>query len=434
MLGPEMFTAVTQHTQSRSSRISSWDHSGLNEDAFVVQPGETAILADIEGPGVITHLWFVQACRRILGPGLIPYSKSGVAMQEVENGQGVNYEVMDPDYYRKVLIRMYWDDSETPNVLAPLGDFFCVGHSIASNFQSLPFTASVKPSEDKKFGGAAALNCYLPMPFNKRARIEVENQNDIAYFQYFYIDYELRAEPHPENTLFFHAHWRRQNPTPGWAPPDLQTNSLETMVPNLDGKQNYVILETTGAGAYVGCNHSVYHFQGTWWGEGDDMIFIDDDTWPPSMHGTGAEDYFSQGWGMQKNAFPFAGSIIHEGEMPPYQVSYRWHLPDPVKFNTRIKVTMDWYQTLPGPKLDILPVSERLPRRTEIIPPVSDEKPELDERRTKMVQQRQERLDAFVADKLKWLERRAQDSRQRAAKNKEDAADVRRRFLEAIKK
>ena len=178
-------------------------------------------------------------------------------------------------------------------------------------------------------------------PFNKRARIEVENQNDVAYFQYFYIDYDLLAQPHGKDTLFFHAHWRRQNPTPGWAPPYLQTNSIEASVPNLDGKGNYTLLETTGAGAFIGCNHSVCHFQGTWWGEGDDMFFIDDDTWPPSMHGTGSEDYFSQGWGMQKNAFPFAGSIIHEGEMPPYQVSYRWHLADPVRFNKKIKVTME---------------------------------------------------------------------------------------------
>ena len=163
MFGSELLTAPSQRKKARSARISSWDHSGHNEDAFVVQPGETSVLADIEGPGTITHLWFVQTCRRILGPGLIPYSKSGVAMLEIENGQGVHYEVPDPDYYRKILIKMYWDDAETPNVLAPLGDFFCVGHSIASNFQSLPFTASVKPSEDKKFGGCAALNCYLPM-------------------------------------------------------------------------------------------------------------------------------------------------------------------------------------------------------------------------------------------------------------------------------
>lgn len=266
-------------------------------------------------------------------------------MLEIESGQGINYEVMDPDYYRKVVLRLYWDGSETPNVIAPLGDFFCVGHSIASNFQSLPFTASVKPSQDKKFGGSAALNCYLPMPFNRRARIEVENQNDVAYHQYFYIDYELQPQPHDEDTLFFHACWKRQNPTPGWAPPDMQTNSLETQVPNLDEQNNYTILETTGAGAYVGYNHSVHHFQGTWWGEGDDMIWIDDDPpWPPSMHGTGGEDYLSQGWGMQNNGFPFAGSILHEGQLQgpgTYQVSYRWQLPDPARFNEKIKVTME---------------------------------------------------------------------------------------------
>ncbi|KAK9242155.1 hypothetical protein V1506DRAFT_509716 [Lipomyces tetrasporus] len=106
-------------------------HSGLNEDAWVIQPGETAVLADLEGPGTITHLWFVQTCRRILGPGLIPYSESGVAMMEVHNALGLNYE----------------DDSETPNVLALIGDFFCLGHSMAANFQSLPFTVPVKPSE-----------------------------------------------------------------------------------------------------------------------------------------------------------------------------------------------------------------------------------------------------------------------------------------------
>lgn len=221
---------------------------------------------------------------------------------------------------------------------------------------------------------------------------------------------------------------------------------MDTFVTNLDGKSNYVLLETTGSGAYIGCNHSVYHFQGTWWGEGDDMIFIDDDTWPPSLHGTGSEDYFCQGWGMQNNAFPFAGSILHEGEKPPYQVSYRWHLPDPVRFNKRIKVTMEhghsnhlsddwsttvyWYQTLPGPKLDIAPVNERLPRREDIVPPSSQVKPTLTEQQKKMIEQRQERLERFTAEKMEWLDRRARDSRQRAAKNIEHAADVRRRFLE----
>ncbi|KAH7388950.1 hypothetical protein BKA64DRAFT_580535 [Cadophora sp. MPI-SDFR-AT-0126] len=453
-LDGDLMSAAAQRKTARTARISSWDQSGLNEDAFVVLPGETAVLADIEGPGKLTHLWFVQTCRRILGPGLIPYSKSGVAMMEIHNALGLNYEDSDPDYYRKVIIKMFWDDSETPNVIAPIGDFFCLGHSMAANFQSMPFTVSVKPSEEKKFGGAAAFNCYLPMPFNKRARIEIENQGEDAYFQYFYIDYELRPSPFdPSEILYFHAHWRRENPTNGWAPDNMQTNSLETQVPNLDGKNNYTILETTGSGTYIGCNHSVLHHQGTWWGEGDDMIFIDDDKWPPSMHGTGGEDYFTQGWGMQKNAYPFCGTIIHEEDVPGYQVSYRWHLPDPVRFNSKIKVTLEhghanhlrddwsttayWYQTLPAPKLAIPPVADRLPNRPQVKPPPSYDGKSganvLTDLQKKNIQQRDDRMKEFVDDRNKWLERRAAASRERARNNVEIARDIRTRFMNSLK-
>jgi hypothetical protein len=449
VLGAGLLSSVAQRKTGRSARISSYDHTGLNEDAFVVLPGETATLADIEGPGKITHLWFVQTCRRILGPGLIPYSKSGVAMLEIHNALGLSYEDSDPDYYRKVLIRMYWDGSETPSVVAPIGDFFCLGHSMAANFQSLPFTVSVKPSEEKKYGGAAAFNCYLTMPFNARARIEVENQGEHAYIQYFYIDYELLPAPFdPAEMLYFHAHWRRENPTPGWAPDALQTNSLETQVPNLSGA-GYTILETEGAGTYIGCNHSVLHHQGTWWGEGDDMIFIDDDTWPPSLHGTGGEDYFSQGWGMQKNAYPFCGTIIHEEDVPGHQVSYRWHLADPVRFDKRIRVVLEhghanhlrddwattayWYQTLPGPKLEMLPVEERLPNRPAVKPPVEPTGAVvLTDAQQKKIAEREERLKAFVDDRNAWLERRAKASRERAVRNIEIAKDIRKRFLKSL--
>lgn len=252
---------------------------------------------------------------------------------------------------------------------------------MAANFESLPFTASVGEVDRFKYGGAAACNCYLTMPFNQRARIVAENQNDVAYVQYFYIDYELYAEPLGKDTLYFHAHWRRENTTEGWGP-ELQVNSVEVEVPHPNAKGNYVLLETQGAGNYIGCNLSIVHFQGTWWGEGDDMIFIDDDTWPPSLHGTGCEDYFSHAWGMQNNAFHFAGSILHEGDVPGCQVSYRWHLADPVRFDKRIKVTLEhghanhlsddwastayWYQTLPAPVLDILPPERRLPRRPQM--------------------------------------------------------------------
>ena len=114
-------------------------------------------------------------------------------------------------------------------------------------------------------------------------------------------------------------------------------------------------------------------------GEGDDMIFIDDDTWPPSLHGTGMEDYFGHAWGMQHNAYLFNGTIVHEEDVPGFHHSYRFHLVDPIRFEQRIKVTFEhghgnhlsdewsstayWYQTLPSPTLEIPPVDERLPLR-----------------------------------------------------------------------
>lgn len=82
-----------------------------------------------------------------------------------------------------MIIKIFWDDNEYPSVLAPLGDFFCIGQSLPANFQSLPFTVSVRTMDDHKYGGTSAANCYLTMPFNKRARVEVENQGDNAYVQ-----------------------------------------------------------------------------------------------------------------------------------------------------------------------------------------------------------------------------------------------------------
>jgi hypothetical protein len=369
-------------------------------------------------------------------------------MFEIHNALGLNWEVRDPDYYRKVLLKMYWDDQEHPSVLVPLGDFFCLGHSIASNFASLPFTSSVKEEDQHEFGGGAGLNCYFKMPFNKRARIEVENQNDVPYGQYFYIDYELYREPLPNDTAYFHARWRRENPCDGWGP-EIQANSPEANIPNLDGRGNYVILEAEGRGHYVGCNLSVTHFQGTWWGEGDDMIFIDGEEWPPSMHGTGSEDYFSQAWGMQKNSYPMAGSVLQESEVPGYQVSYRFHLTDPVRFSKSIRVTMEhghanhladewsstayWYQTLPSKPFDILPMEQRLPLRGVVQPgvpqlprPVGER--ELTEEQRGRLRERQERYERYTRERDAQLSRKAEDSKERERRNAEHARRIRESF------
>lgn len=373
---------LTKTKHARSARASSWDQSGRDQDYWMIPAGETVVLADIEGPGCLTHLWMTSFCRRLLGPSIAePNHVSKVAsVLEIHNALGVSYEVADPAWYRKVLIKMTWDDQAHPSVLAPLGDFFCIGHSMPGTFSSLPFTVSAKPGEEYKFGGVSSVNCYLPMPFNKRAKIEIINENDVPFGLFFYIDYEMYKEPLSDDTVYFHAQWHRENPCDGWGP-ELQVNSPEVnSVPNIDGKGNYVILEAEGQGHYIGCNHSVAHFEESWWGEGDDMFFIDGEE-IPSIVGTGGEDYFGHAWGMQKVAFPFCGSIVHESDMPGYQVSYRFHILDPIYFSKSIKVTMEhghanhladdwsttayWYQTLPSKPFGILPVEQRVQHMPE---------------------------------------------------------------------
>ncbi len=365
-------------SDARNGRASSWDQSGRNQDYWMVPPGESIILGDIEGPGCITHIWMTSFCRDYLGPGIMdPEDNARVApVNEIHNALGLNREATDPFYFRKALIKMTWDEQSTPSVLTPLGDFFGIGDSRPSNFVSLPFNVSVKPSENLLYGAQCSMSCYLPMPFNKRAKIEIVNENERPLGLYFYIDYELYKNPLTEDTAYFHASWHRENPCDGWGN-ELQVNSPEVnSVSNLYGENNYVVLETEGEGHYIGCNLTVRHFQGSWWGEGDDMIFIDGEEFP-SLKGTGSEDYFNHAWGMQKNQFPFFGSIIHESEASGLQVSYRYHVPDPIHFSESIKVTLEhghanhlsddwsstayWYQKLPSPILTIHPVEERLP-------------------------------------------------------------------------
>ena len=347
-------------------------------------PNSSAVIAEIDGPGCINHIWITTFCRKILGPSILdPVLSGSVApVTEMENAEGVNWEINDPDYYRKVLIRMTWENVEYPSVLAPLGDFFCIGHSMPASFSSLPFNVSSRPSEEFTFGGTASMNCYLPMPFNEKAKIEIVNENEHPLGLFFHIDYEMYHQK-MGRIAYFHTCWKRALPCNGWGD-DLCVNSPEVNeVPNLEGKENYVFLDAAGEGHYIGCNLSVVHFQGAWWGEGDDMIFIDGEE-TPSINGTGSEDYFNHAWGMQKNQSPYNGTIIHESTVPGYQVSYRFHMTDPIHFRSRIRVTMEhghanhlsddwastvyWYQSQPA-EVHIQEVSERIPtKRTFQVP------------------------------------------------------------------
>ncbi|MCM8777636.1 MAG: DUF2961 domain-containing protein [Candidatus Omnitrophica bacterium] len=353
----EILKELYKVRDAMTKRISSYDVSGRNKDYWMIQPGETKVLAEIDGPGCITHIWMTQGRR--------------------------------PFLYREVVLKIYWDGEKNPSINVPLGDFFCLGHSLVNSFCSLPFTAST--GLPYQFGAGCALNCYLQMPFRKHARIELVNEGKDDHRQYFYIDYELYKEKFGDDIAYLHAQWRRENPTPGWGP-EVKVNTPEANVVN-KGKvaynNNYVILEAEGRGHYIGCNLSVANFHGTWWGEGDDMIWVDGYKWPPDLHGTGSEDYFNQAWGMQDNAFLFNGSSIFEGKTISghslydgkmhggYQTSYVFHLTNPVHFQKSIKVTIEhghgnhtandysstayWYQIEAHKKFDILPVEKRLP-------------------------------------------------------------------------
>jgi len=435
---------LTRSRKARSARASSFDQTGRNRDNWIVMPGQERTLADIEGPGAITHIWMTQSCRIQPGPGQIDPAVVGVPMLEIHNALGVSWEIVDPDYYRKVLLKIYWDDQETPSVIAPLGDFFGLMNSLSGSYDSLPLSVSAKEAEVHTFGGSAAFNSYFRMPFGKRARIVVENQNTIPYLQYFYIDYEISAEPLPEDTVYFHAHWRRALPNPGWGP-ELQANSTETTIPNLTGRDNYVVLETEGRGHYVGCNLAVRHFQGSWWGEGDDMIFVDDDSWPPSLHGTGMEDYFGHAWGMQHNAYQFNGTIVHEEDVPGFHHSYRFHMVDPIRFENRIKVTFEhghanhladdwsstayWYQTLPSPVLTVPDVGDRLPLRP-VDRVITTQLPDLTPEQRAAHVSAATRMKDFVAQRDALHAERSVEVDAWEAENARQSREIRARFIE----
>jgi hypothetical protein len=231
----------------------------------------------------------------------------------------------------------------------------------------------------------AAMNCFFPMPFARSARITVENQGTQPLRAlYYYVDWE-QYDRLPERALRFHAQWRRQFPFPAQYDVARPPKPLPT---NPDGKHNYVILEATGRGHYVGCVLSVDHINPhpgfSWFGEGDDMIFIDGEE-RPSLHGTGTEDYFCAAWGFPGGAYstPYHGvSLAGRTSGPDIYAGkwsmYRFHIEDPICFEKSIRVTIEsghanghandissvayWYQREPhAPFPALLPVEQRLP-------------------------------------------------------------------------
>jgi hypothetical protein len=323
-------------------RASSYDRSGGNDDFRVIAPGETLTVLDADGPGLVTHVWFTIASE-------------------------------DPHHLKALVLRMYWDGEPTPSAESPIGDFFGLGLGDYHTYQSIPLSV----------GSDKALNCFFPMPFQKHARITVTNEGArrVEAF-YFNIDYRSYPKPLPTDQLYFHAQYRQAAPAHGWtnnwrANDDPRVNDKK----NLNGEGNYIWMEATGRGHFVGVTMSVLQNQDGWWGEGDDMFFIDGET-TPSINGTGSEDYFLGAWDFGGHAFSYGlyGAPVVGQEVAGGRSSvYRFHLDSPIPFTKSLRATIEhghanhrsdnyfsvayWYQTEPHAAFPALPpLEERIPR------------------------------------------------------------------------
>ena len=298
---------LAQPHQGRSMRSTSTalDEHGKyahgNSDNSRVAAGATKVVLDAEGPGVVTHLWFT-----FLGPEPHSWAREGSAN------------------HQEMLLRIYYDGCERPGVEAPLGDFFANCFGRRSEVISEPVVV-----ED-----ADSYNCFWRMPFQKSIRIEVVNQSEkMINLLYYNIDW-IRLLSLPADTPYFHAQYRQEY--------------------TVKQGEDYVILETEGRGQYVGTVLAVRTRSPSWFGEGDEKIYIDGEA-EPSIWGTGTEDYFLSAWGLKRCNTPYFGTSYFDqrGIVGGHTSAYRWHIRDPIVFNKSIKVTLEhwgWISTDENPE------------------------------------------------------------------------------------
>lgn len=266
--------------EPQSGDATLWVGKGWKVRPCITLPADSkTTLAEIEGPGTIRHIWITVA------------------------------EVA----YRNCILRMWWDDEETPSVEVPLGDFFCCGNSHRAKISSIPI--AVNPS-----GG---FNSYWPMPFKKNARIEIENQWHDKIDGFFYqVDYEL--DEVPNDIAYFHAQWRKS-------------------VTEIDNPDHVILDGIKGKGQYVGTYVAWTQLSNGWWGEGEFKAYIDGDTDYPTICTTGTEDYFGGAWCFGDTfTTAFLGYPFHlkDGNQPPVHGLYRWHVLDPIRFESDFRATI----------------------------------------------------------------------------------------------
>jgi hypothetical protein len=247
-----------------------------------IAPGQSLVLADVKGAGVIDRMWITIFDR-------------------------------SPAMLRGLRLDIYWDGAKAPAVSAPLGDFFLAG---AGGLTPLD-TAMIASPEGRSFVS------YFPMPFRKGARVVVTNETGTVQPLVFWdVDYRALRRA-PADALYFHAWWSRDRAT-------------------RLGEDFRILPRVSGRGRFLGTSVTVFAnpaYGASWWGEGEAKIYLDGDSANPTLNGTGTEDYVGSGWGQGAYANRFQGSPTAD-EVRGRWSFYRFHIPDPIFFARDISVAL----------------------------------------------------------------------------------------------
>jgi len=341
-VGTEMYQLSQIRQNVKSKQVSSYDRSGGNGDCLSgIQDGAKVTIFDVKGAGIINRIWITIA------PGAAQLNRNNIVM------------------------RMYWDGNAFPSVESPIGPFFGNGWDESYNFVSVPL--AVSPGAGKSYVS------YFAMPFANGARIEIENQTGqkIDAF-YFNIEY-AEMDKLPENSGRFHA-WYNHEITKALPAGENEWGLLGEPGKNLSGKENYLFADIEGKGQIVGVNYYVNCPTTMWYGEGDEMIFIDGDA-VPAFNGTGTEDFFNTSW-CPKELYqhPYFGypRVNNETGWLGHTHVYRFFIADPVFFDKSCRFTIEhghnnnltldlasvayWYQDSPGKLPRSFTKEERQPK------------------------------------------------------------------------
>jgi len=279
--------------------------------SITLNAGKDVELCDIEGPGMIRHIWMTTS--------------------------------NNPLNLRSLVIRAWWDGQKHPSIECPIGDFMGFAHG-----RVLPYFSAVH-----SLGKNAGMNIWLPMPFAKRARITLTNEGKENVPLFYQVDYTVK-DAHPSDVGRLHVLFQRENPT--------------------TERQDFELLpQRTGKGRYVGALIGIRNLHtGQWWGEGEIKVYLDGDKKFATLVGTGSEDYVGLSYGMQQTPYLYNGCNLNENN---FVSMYRWHLPDPIYWQKEARITIQqiawknglaetqddwstatfWYEPVPSAALPAMP-------------------------------------------------------------------------------